>query len=115
MCGFVFPGSGFGAAAKAMCVGMRYWQPERLDSLVEVSIETGRMTHNHPTGDADDRFNQWFTAAIFYVFACCNVTLLLVSHVCCGPILVFRLPGLPHNSTVCILCDPGKTPSDMGP
>ncbi|XP_063068386.1 inactive ADP-ribosyltransferase arh2 [Engraulis encrasicolus] len=43
-------GSGFGAATKAMCVGMRYWQPDRLDSLVEVSIETGRMTHNHPTG-----------------------------------------------------------------
>uniref|UniRef100_A0A4W5LGX4 Uncharacterized protein n=1 Tax=Hucho hucho TaxID=62062 RepID=A0A4W5LGX4_9TELE len=44
------PGSGFGAATKAMCVGMKYWQPERLDNLVEVSIETGRMTHNHPTG-----------------------------------------------------------------
>uniref|UniRef100_A0A4W5LFQ5 Uncharacterized protein n=1 Tax=Hucho hucho TaxID=62062 RepID=A0A4W5LFQ5_9TELE len=43
-------GSGFGAATKAMCVGMKYWQPERLDNLVEVSIETGRMTHNHPTG-----------------------------------------------------------------
>jgi len=45
------PGSGFGAAAKAMCVGMRYWQSERIDNLVEVSIEIGRMTHNHPTGE----------------------------------------------------------------
>ncbi|XP_064167147.1 inactive ADP-ribosyltransferase arh2-like [Anguilla rostrata] len=43
-------GSGSGAATKAMCVGMRYWQPEKLDNLVEVSIETGRMTHNHPIG-----------------------------------------------------------------
>ncbi|XP_067352261.1 inactive ADP-ribosyltransferase arh2 [Channa argus] len=57
-------GSGFGAAAKAMCVGMRYWQPDRLDNLVEVSIETGRMTHNHPIG-----FLGSLTTALFASYA----------------------------------------------
>ncbi|XP_056463389.1 uncharacterized protein LOC130403199 [Gadus chalcogrammus] len=57
-------GSGSGGASKAMCVGMRYWQEERLGSLMEVSLETGRMTHNHPTG-----FLGSMTTALFASFA----------------------------------------------
>ncbi|XP_012590324.1 PREDICTED: protein ADP-ribosylarginine hydrolase-like protein 1 [Condylura cristata] len=44
------PGSGFGAATKAMCIGMRYWEPGQLRTLVEVSVECGWMTHSHPAG-----------------------------------------------------------------
>ena len=35
---------------RAVPIGLLYWRPEQLDSLVRVAIEAGRMTHNHPTG-----------------------------------------------------------------
>lgn len=53
---------GNGASVRAMCIGLLYSHEKDIDELVSISVECGRISHNHPTGFLGSVASAFFTS-----------------------------------------------------